>query len=102
MPTFIDGQTIETPEPFIQVDASPQAPLKPGKLVFSLTVVDDSGNESAPSTFTVTVLDSERPTAILTGPDRVPQTAPFKLDGSRSADIGGRIVRYRWTLVSRQ
>ncbi len=101
MPTFADGVPIETTEPFITVDASAQNPFKPGKLTFTLVVVDDSGNESAPSSFTVNVVDSERPTAILTGPDKVPQTQAFKLDGSRSADVGGKIVRYRWTLVSR-
>ncbi|HEX6042059.1 hypothetical protein [Longimicrobium sp.] len=102
MPTFADGVPIETTEPFITVDASAQNPFKVGKLIFSLVVVDDSGNESGQSTFTVNVIDSERPTAILTGPDKVPQTQSFKLDGSRSTDVGGRIVRYRWTLVRRE
>jgi hypothetical protein len=101
MPQFADGQMIETTEPFIQVDASPQNPLKPGKMTFTLVVVDDSGNESAPATFIVNVVDSERPTAILVGPEKVPQAQAFKLDGSRSTDIGGRIMRYRWTLQNR-
>lgn len=101
MPTFTDGQTIETREPFITVDASPQAPLKPGKMTFQLVVVDDTGNESAPAMMTVFVVDSERPTAILVGPDKVPQAQAFRLDGSRSTDVGGQIVRYKWTLVSR-
>lgn len=101
MATFADGQTIETTEPFIQVDGSPQSPLRVGKMTFTLVVVDDAGNESPQSTFTVNVYDSERPTAILTGPDRVPQAQPFRLDGSRSTDVGGKIVRYKWTLQSR-
>jgi hypothetical protein len=101
MPTLAEGVPFETTEPFVTVDASPQAPFKTGKMTFTLVVVDDSGNESAPATFVVNVIDSERPTAIVTGPEKVPQTTPFKLDGSKSTDVGGKIVRYRWTLVSR-
>jgi hypothetical protein len=103
MPEFSPGQTIETDTPTIDVTATPQKPFPPGKLTFSLVVVDDSGNESLPSMVTVVVLDNARPTAVVTAPPQVPVGQAFNLDGRQSTDVGGgRIVRYRWTLVSQQ
>jgi hypothetical protein len=103
MPEFVPGVPQETTTPTIEVVATPQKPFPPGKLTFSLVVVDDSGNESQASTVVVTVLDNQRPTAILTAPPQVPVGQGFALDGRQSVDVGGgRIVRYRWTLVSQQ
>lgn len=103
MPEFSPGQTIETNTPTIDVTATPQKPFPPGRLTFSLVVVDDSKNESLPVTVVVTVLDNQRPTAILTAPPQVPVGQAFTLDGRQSTDLGGgRIVSYRWTLVSQQ
>jgi hypothetical protein len=102
MPEFTVGQTIETKEPTIEVTVTPQRPLPPGKLVFQLQVVDDSGNVSAPTTVDVIVKDKELPTAVLTAPTEVPAGQSFTLNGQRSSDAGGgQVVRYRWTLIQR-
>jgi hypothetical protein len=53
MPTFRSGEAIVSNEPFIQIDN-----LEPGKHVFSLVVIDQAGNESAPDLATVTVISS--------------------------------------------
>lgn len=99
MPEFLPGQTIETKDPIVEVFASPQKPLPPGKHVFELVVVDDADNESLPARVEVTVLDTVRPTAVVNGPERVPFGQAFKLDGSKSTDIGGRVVAWRWTRI---
>ncbi len=99
MPEFNPGQTIETREAVVQVDASPEKPLPPGKMVFQLVVIDDKGQESAPVTADVYVIDNARPTAIMTAPSKVQAGQPFRLDGSRSTDVDGQVVRYRWTRI---
>ena len=101
MAEFVQNKPIETTDPTIEVTATPQKPFPPGRLTFSLVVVDNTGNESQPATFTVTVLDNARPTAILDAPGQVPVATNFTLDGRRSTDLGGgRIVKYRWTLTN--
>ncbi len=100
MPETQPGQTIDTDQPLFEVAVTPQNPLPPGKLVFQLVVVDDSGNESLPATLEVNVIDSQRPTAIIRGPTQVPQGQSFTLDGRASTDIGGRIVQFRWTRMA--
>jgi hypothetical protein len=92
-----------------QLKLNPGAnPLAIGQHTFELTVVDDSGNESAPARVRVIVADTQAPTAVLDVRDangqpltnnRVPFGAAFRLDGSRSADIGGQIVKYTWKLI---
>ena len=100
MPDFQPGTTLETAESSVAVEASAQNPLPPGKMTFQLVVIDDAGNESQPVTADVFVLDTQAPTAILVAPSKVPAGQAFKLDGSRSTDIGGKIVRYRWTRLA--
>jgi hypothetical protein len=100
MAEFQPGQTIETEESTIEVTVTENRPLAVGRHRFRLVVVDDSGNESAPDTVVVHVVDDQAPTAILTAPERVSFGVSFPLDGSRSSDVGGgRIVRYLWTLM---
>jgi hypothetical protein len=76
---------------------------------FSLTVVDDSGNESQPALIDVIVQDQDRPTAVLDVVDAsgnrlntpLPAGRAFRLSGARSTDTSGRIVEYRFTLLPR-
>ncbi len=83
-------------------------PLPIGQHTFELTVADDSGNESVPARVRVIVADTQAPTAVIDVRDgngqplannRLPFGAAFALDGSRSADIGGQIVKYTWKLI---
>jgi len=97
MPELLPGQTIETKEPVLLVEATAARPLKPGRMVFQLVVVDDAGNESVADTKEVYVIDNARPTAVLSVPEKVASGQPIRLDGSGSTDIGGQIVRYKWT-----
>lgn len=101
MPEFLPNQSISTEDPKIEVTINPDNPLKVGRHVFQLVVVDDSGNESLPDTREVFVLDTERPTARLEiTPARVRVGENFVLTGDRSVDVGGgRIVKYVWTLL---
>lgn len=100
MAIFQVGIPIETAEPKIEVDVNADNPLPIGRHVFSLRVVDDSGNTSAPAEVEVVVLDDQAPTAILRAPRQVPPGQSFVLDGSESADLPpGRIVQFTWTMV---
>ncbi len=101
MPQFVANQTIETPESEIEVTVNPQAPLPVGRHRFQLVVVDDSGNVSEPDVVEVIVKDASKPTAVLQAPREVNFGQSFQLTGKQSFDIGGRIVRYRWTLLPR-
>jgi hypothetical protein len=101
MAQFLPNQTIETSEAEIDVTVNPQAPLAVGRQRFQLVVVDDSGNASAPDVVEVIVKDLEKPTAVLQAPREVDFGQSFRLDGKRSFDIGGKIVKYRWTLLPR-
>ncbi|HZI81113.1 MAG TPA: PKD domain-containing protein [Vicinamibacterales bacterium] len=77
---------------------NPAAPFSPGPHVVELVVVDDSGNQSDPSTATVRVADGVAPTAVLDVPATVPFGENVEVSGARSADVGGRLVLYRWSL----
>lgn len=79
------------------------APLKPGRYTFRLAVEDDSGNKSATNgSADVIILDQLAPTAIARPAlQSVSFGKDFTLDGSESADVGGRVVRWEWTLVER-
>jgi hypothetical protein len=101
MPQFVTNQPIETTEPEVEVTVNPQAPLPVGRHRFQLVVVDDSGNVSEPDVVEVIVKDTSRPTAVLQAPREVNFGQSFPLSGRQSSDIGGRIVRYRWTLLPR-
>ncbi len=99
MAFFKFGVPIETRDSAIAVEIDPANPLPPGQRRFQLVVVDDSGNESAPAELIVIVADNERPTAVIDGPSRVSFGEPFKLNGEKSFDIGGKVVLWRWTLM---
>ncbi|HEX4947618.1 MAG TPA: hypothetical protein VFZ34_13190 [Blastocatellia bacterium] len=99
MADFKVGVDVATATPEVEVTVTPNTPLSIGRHVFTLRVVDDSGNESLPVEFTVIVADRERPTAVLTGPTVVAFGTSFTLSGKESFDQGGgRIVRYIFTL----
>ena len=99
MAIFKFGVPIEMKEPVITVEIDPADPLPVGRRRFQLIVVDDAGNESAPAELIVTVADNQRPTAVIDGPSRVSFNEPFKLSGEKSFDIGGKVARWRWTLL---
>jgi hypothetical protein len=90
----------DAPDAALNIAAEPRAPLKTGTYTFQLVVVDDAKNQSAPATFSVTVVDDTAPTAVITGPERIPFGKAFALSGERSSDAGdGKIVRFIWTLI---
>jgi len=100
MAEFIINKEIVTDAPTIDVTVTPEKPLPRGKVSFQLVVTDDSGNASKPVTVTVTILDDQAPTAILTAPSTVPFGKSFSLNGEKSVDAGGgRIVKYAWTYL---
>lgn len=112
MAKFVPGTdtSVKSDEPLLDIAASANTPLKPGKHVFQLVVTDDSGNASAPANITIIIVDSARPTAVIdmldaTGgrvPDpevKVPFGQAFRLSGDRSSDVGGAVKVWNWTLV---
>jgi predicted secreted protein len=98
---LVVNQPIDTADPdatlTIEIDSS--SPLRPGQYQFQLVVSDESGNTSHPSTVNVIILDDKAPTAVLDAPERVSLGDNITLSGKRSTDIGGKIVRYEWTLI---
>jgi hypothetical protein len=87
-------------QPDVLVEIDRERPLPVGRHRFQLVVVDDAGNESAPAFCDVTVIDNQRPTAIITPAAlSVAVNQNFTLSGANSTDIGGRIARFRWTLI---
>jgi hypothetical protein len=112
MAKFVPGTdtSVKSDEPLLDVAASAATPLKPGKHVFQLVVVDDSGNDSETASVTVIVQDLDRPTAVVdllnergerisTPEVSVPFGKPFRLTGDRSTDIGGEVKVWNWTLL---
>ena len=102
--------SVKSDEPALDVLASANAPLKPGKHVFQLVVTDDSGNDSDTASVTIIVLDQDRPTAVvdlidaaggrISEPEvKVPFGKPFQLTGDRSTDVGGSVKVWNWTLL---
>ena len=86
----------------------PSQKLAVGQHRFSLTVQDDSGNESNAAQITVIVVDTTAPTAVLDLRDaqgrtvtngRIEFGSGFILDGKRSVDIGGTISKFIWEVV---
>lgn len=100
--TFKDDATLD-----VLVDR--QNPLKPGKHVFQLVVTDDASNKSEPAVVTIIVVDRERPTAVidvlnaagapLQPPIEINIGERFMLSGKRSADIGGTVTTWTWSLL---
>jgi hypothetical protein len=112
MAKFVPGTDtqVKSDEPALDVLASANDPLKPGKHVFQLVVTDDSGNDSDTASITIIVQDTERPTAVvdLLNADgkrisdpvvTVPFGKPFQLTGDRSSDIGGAVKVWNWVLL---
>lgn len=99
MAKFEINVPVETEDAKIAVDLDPNTALAVGRHRFSLVVTDDSGNESLPDEITVIVADREAPTAVLQGPEIADFGRPFALVGAKSFDIGGRVVRYRYTYL---
>ncbi len=103
MAKFLINTPLKTDAPTIVVDVSGPtgSPLAVGQHVFQLVVVDDSGNESKPSQFTVLVKDTQAPTAAISAPPEVSFGQSFTLDGSKSSDLPpGKIVTWIWSQVS--
>ena len=94
--TIDGGSPIQTAAPSFTAAALPL-----GRHTASLVVTDDSGNESAPVAAAVIVIDDIRPTAVLDAPATATAGAAIALSGARSSDVGGRIVRWRWTVDAR-
>ncbi len=100
-----DGATITTDAPTLAV-TDILTPLALGSHTFGLAVTDDSGNRSTPAQLTITLVDTQAPTAVLTVTDPAGRPlvgdvrigSPFSLSGRRSVDLGGRIVTYQWRL----
>ena len=91
---------VAAPDATLVINNDPARPLGVGTHVFQLEVVDNSGNRSQPAQLRVVVLDNQAPTAIITGPDRVPFGQPITLSAARSVDVGGgSVVRFIWTLI---
>ena len=112
MAKFVPGTDtdVKSDEPLLDVVASTATPLKPGKHVFQLVVVDDAGNASETASVTIIVQDTERPTAVIdlitergeriASPEvNVRFGTPFRLTGERSSDIGGVVSTWNWTLL---
>jgi len=110
MAVFQTNKMISQNTPVIQVDVTPTAPLPIGVHRFQLVVVDDSGNASVAATIDVVVKDTTAPTAVLMvvgadgkkiDPPVVPFGQSFTLSAAQSTDAGGgKIVEYRFTLLS--
>lgn len=100
MAQFEPNVPVETAEPVIKVEVSPDRPLRVGRHRFRLVVMDDSGNSSVPDEVDVIVRDATAPTAVIRAPREVPFGESFELDGALSSDAGGgAVARYVWTLV---
>jgi len=90
------GVELVTDDPTLAITTK----LAPGKYRFQLVVEDDRGLRSEPAIVEVQVLAP--PVAVLSvtpnGPVKVGEN--FTLDGSKSTDADGKIVKYRWTMIA--
>jgi hypothetical protein len=92
--TFVLNKPVDTPTPNIEAIV---ANAKPGEVhTFSLVVIDDAGNESAPVTANVEI--RQVPVAKIVAPPAVGAGKPFALNGAESQPQA-HIKTYRWTLV---
>lgn len=90
---------VAAPDAIVTITVDPAQPLKPGSYLFQLEVEDDSGNRSEPARWKVVVLDEGRPTAVISGPEKVKFRQEFTLSGKDSHDAEGKIAKYIWTLL---
>jgi hypothetical protein len=97
---FPVGGTLSTTSPTLVVPGPGAASFGLARCTFSLVVVDDSGNTSAPSQAQVLVVDRTAPTAVLDAPAVAPVGSTLTLSGARSSDPWpGTIVEYRWSVA---
>jgi hypothetical protein len=90
----------DAPDATLVITIDERQPLPVGTHTFQLEVLDDSGNRSQPAQFRVIIFDDQAPTAVITGPERVPSGEQFTLSGAESRDVGGGVItRYIWTLI---
>jgi hypothetical protein len=97
------------PDPIVSSNSSdrqlivkndPEKPLPVGLNIFTLVVIDNSGNRSKVARAEVIVRDTTAPTAVIRPASQTIEFGQdFILDGSDSSDIGGQIAAYEWTLV---
>ena len=92
------GIAVVTADPAFTFVVDPANPLGLGSHAIELVVVDDSGNVSAPDAATVRVVDDVAPMAVVSAPATISFGASLTVSGARSSDVGGRIVRYAWSL----
>lgn len=93
------NKTITTSDASLAIQVDEDKPLPPGVYDFQLVVTDDSGNQSVPAVTKVIVVDDKSPTAVIDAPSRVGFAEDLLLSAQRSIDIGGKIVKYEWTLI---
>ena len=87
------------PDVLFEIVHDAAVPLRVGRHTFQLQVTDDSGNVSQPTTVRVVVLDDKAPTAVIDAPTQVSIGSGFTLSAKRSSDIGGKLVKFTWTLI---
>lgn len=103
-------EKVRSADSLLEVLASRQTPLKPGKNVFQLVVEDDTGNTSEPASITIIVRDNQRPTAVIDfvdangrpNPDPTVEIAfgeKFALSAKRSSDVDGDVTNFNWQLL---
>jgi hypothetical protein len=108
MAEFKTNVPVVQADPVVTVEVKRDDPLPVGRQRFRLVVVDEAGNESEPAFLELTVLDTEKPTAVLDVVDangRVLQPtvsagSSFILSAARSSDLPpGKIKEYHFTLL---
>lgn len=104
MPTLnsndlVVNQQISSDEPLLTISIDTSQPLRSGSYQFQLVVTDDSGNNSQPATTRIIIVDDQAPTAVIDAPNSVGFAQDFALSGKRSIDVGGKIIKYVWTLI---
>ena len=72
-----------------------------GRYIAQLIVTDAEGLSSAADQVTVSVEENAPPVAHISGPMLVTVDETVSLDGSRSTDIDGDALTYRWTVTAR-
>ena len=104
---ILSSQQVDTTDSQLNIKL-PDQKLAVGQHRFSLTVEDDSGNQSSAAAVTVIVVDTTAPTAVLDLLDeqgravtngRIEFGSGFILSGKRSVDIGGSIAKFSWEIV---
>jgi PKD repeat protein len=96
--TLDGGAPVVTDDPSHTFAVNPAAPFAPGLHQVTLYVVDESGNRSETTSASVRVSDGVAPTAVIDAPATIVSGQVLTVSGLRSSDIGGVVIRYRWTL----